>query len=194
MNTTQEHALVRKAAGGDEEAMEALIRAHQDSLYAFVLRMSGRPETAEDIVQEAFVRVLKNLARFDNRFRFSTWLFTIAKRLYMNSIQKLGPSYDTQIVDVRPASDPGPGLNTARSETERNVRALLDTVMAGLGPHQREIILLFHQQNWPIAQIARHLQIPKGTVKSHLHRGRKRMRRLIQANCRMNRQAEEVFS
>lgn len=112
----------------------------------------------------------------------------------MNSIQKLGPSYDTQVVEVRSASDPGPGLNTARTEADRNVRALLDTVISGLGPQQREIILLFHQQNWPIAQIARHLQIPKGTVKSHLHRGRKRMRRLIQASCRMNRQAQEVFS
>ena len=101
MNKAAEHAVVRRAKAGDEKAVEALIRAHQDGVYAFILRMSGRPELAEDIVQEAFVRVLKNLHRFDSRFRFSTWLFTIAKRLYMNSIQKLGPSFDTQAVDQR---------------------------------------------------------------------------------------------
>ncbi|MHC4414362.1 MAG: RNA polymerase sigma factor [Planctomycetota bacterium] len=194
MDRPAEHALVRKAKAGDERAVEALIRAHQDALYAFILRMSGRPEVAEDIVQEAFVRVLKNMHRFDNRFRFSTWLFTIAKRLYMNSIQKLGPSFDSQTVNDQWARSPGPGRQSARSETIRNARDLIDTALKSLAPQQREIILLFHQQNWAIAEIAEHLRIPQGTVKSHLHRGRKRMRRVLSANRTMQRHAEEVWS
>ena len=194
MNKAAEHAVVRRAKAGDEKAVEALIRAHQDGLYAFILRMSGRPELAEDIVQEAFVRVLKNLHRFDSRFRFSTWLFTIAKRLYMNSIQKLGPSFDTQVVDRQHSNGPGPGLTTARSETIRNLRGLIETALAALPPQQREIILLFHQQNWPIAEIAEHLRLPQGTVKSHLYRGRLRMRRTVLATGTMQRRAGEVWS
>ena len=79
-------------------AIEALIAAHQEALYAFMLRLSGKPHVAEDVVQEAFVRVLRNIDRFDTRFRFSTWLFTIAKRLYVNAMQKHRPAYDTDVV------------------------------------------------------------------------------------------------
>jgi RNA polymerase sigma-70 factor (ECF subfamily) len=194
MDRSTEHALIRRAKQGDEEAIEALIRAHQDALYAFILRMSGRRETAEDIVQEALVRVLKNLHRFDSRFRFSTWLFTIAKRLYMNLSQKLGPAYDSDAVEIHPVGEPGPGGQTARAESMDNVRRLIDDALVALPPQQREIILLFHQQNWPIAEIAEHLQMPQGTVKSHLHRGRNRMRRFIEASRGMHRQAEEVLT
>ena len=194
MKRSEEFALVRRAKEGDEEAIEALIRAHQDALYAFILRMSGRPETAEDIVQEALVRVLSNLRRFDSRFRFSTWLFTIAKRLYMNLSQKLGPTYDTNAVEIRPVGGRGPAGAVAWTETMDNARDLIDDALTVLPAQQREIIMLFHQHNWAIAEIAEHLHMPQGTVKSHLHRGRNRMRRHLEASGGMHRRVEEVWS
>jgi RNA polymerase sigma-70 factor (ECF subfamily) len=194
MNHAHEHELVRRAKSGDPDAVEALIRAHQGALYAFMLRMSGREDVAEDIVQEALVRVLKNLERFDTRFRFSTWLFTIAKRLYVNSIQKLGPSYDSDAVEVRPGAAVNPSGASARLESLAYLRGLVETLMAGLSEQQREVILLFHQQDWSISEIAEHLRMPQGTVKSHLHRGRQRMKRLIVSNRTMHRRVEEVFA
>ena len=194
MLKSSETAMIRKAKAGDGRAMEGLIRAHQDALYAFMLRMSGRPDVAEDIVQEAFVRVLKNLDRFDSRFRFSTWLFTIAKRLYVNSIQKHRPTYDTDAVGNWQGSQNSPGHDLANRETLDNARQTIDFALGQLGPQQREIILLFHQQNWPITEIALYLNMPEGTIKSHLHRARKRMKKVIQASGTMNRQAEEVWS
>ena len=194
MGIHTERALIRRAKRGEAIAVEGLIRAHQDALYAFILRMSGRPDVAEDIVQEAFVRVLKNLDRFDERYRFSTWLFTIAKRLYVNWVQKHRPAYDTETVNGRQGNGENPGSLTARSEMLRNVRSLIETALGGLNEQQREIILLFHQQNWPIIAIAEHLNMPEGTVKSHLHRARKRMKRLIVASRRMHAQVQEVWS
>ena len=194
MNRAEEHVLVRRAKEGDDQAIADLIRAHQDGLYAFILRMSGRPEVAEDIVQEAFVRVLKNLRRFDSRFRFSTWLFTIARRLYLNASQKLGPSFDTESVSSRATTDPGPGQETAYWESVDGVRDLLVEALAILPQQQREVILLFHQLNWPIAEIGEHLHMPLGTVKSHLHRGRARMKRMIMADPVTHRQAQEALS
>src|SRR5690606_25100951 len=99
MTKAAELKLIRRAKRGDATAIADLIRHHQASLYAFMLRMTGRPEVAEDVVQEAFVRVLKNLDRFDPRFRFSTWVFTIAKRLYMNQVQKHAPAFESEVVD-----------------------------------------------------------------------------------------------
>lgn len=194
MDRAEEHALVRRAKAGDEEAIAALIRAHQDGLYAFILRKSGRPEVAEDIVQEALVRVLRNLRRFDSRFRFSTWLFTIAKRLYMNANQKLSPTFDTDAVGVRAAAEPGPGQSNARLETMDNARDLLDALLADLPEQQREIMHLYHRLNWPIAEIAEQLGMPQGTVKSHLHRGRSRMKKMILSDRTKQRRAEEVWS
>lgn len=189
-----EHRLIRRAKAGDGDAIQALIKAHQDALYAFMLRMSGRPDVAEDIVQEAFVRVLKNLDRFDPRFRFSTWVFTIAKRLYVNAMQKLRPAYDTDTVGVQQGHDPEPEFISKRHETLDNARALIDDALTVLNEQQREIILLFHQQNWPITAISEHLDMPEGTVKSHLHRARKRMRRHIVADEVRQRRVEEVWT
>jgi len=194
MRKTVEVQLIRRAKNGDGRAVEALIRAHQDALYAFILRMCGRPHLAEDIVQEAFVRVLGNLDRFDARYRFSTWLFTIAKRLYVNSVQKQRPTYDTETVNAQHGGQASPVGASSRAETMTNIRQLLDVALTKLNEQQREIVLLFHQQNWSIAAIAHHLHMPEGTVKSHLHRARKRMRAGIIGDRRLYTHAQEVWS
>lgn len=195
LERSTEIGLVRRARKGDGTAIEALIKSHQEALYAFMLRMSGRPDVAADIVQEAFVRVLKNLDRFDSRFRFSTWLFTIAKRLYVNAMQKHKPTYDSDVVgDRQEHIEHSPGGAIARAESIANLRGMIDVALEKLAPLQREIILLFHQQNWPITEIAVYLDMPEGTVKSHLHRARRRMRSVIEASPEMVRHAEEVWS
>lgn len=189
-----ETRLIRKAKAGDGKAIAALIQTHQEALYAFMLRMSGRPDVAEDITQEAFVRVLRNIDRFDSRFRFSTWLFTIAKRLYVNSVQKLAPRYDTEMVVGRNSGGHAPGHRSAREESIDHLRGALDAALTDLNTQQREIVLLFHQQSWSITAISEHLDMPEGTVKSHLHRARKRMRQFITANAKMHEQCEEVWT
>jgi RNA polymerase sigma-70 factor (ECF subfamily) len=194
MTRSTEGALIRKAKQGDGDAMELLIRSHQSALYAFMLRMTGRPETAEDIVQEAFVRVLRNLDRFDPRFRFSTWLFTIAKRLYMNQVQKHAPSFESELVEVWQGKADAPEAPIVHAEILANARGAIDEALLTLNAQQREIVLLFHQQNWPISEIAIHLSMPEGTIKSHLHRARKRMRKAISASASRQRQVEEVWS
>lgn len=188
-----ENRLIARAKAGDPEAIAGLVRSHQDALYAFILRMSQRPDVAEDIVQEAFVRVLKNIDRFDERFRFSTWLFTIARRLYVNSAQKRRPAYDSETVASSEGAYKTPGGLNSWDESLENARGVIDKALTSLSEQQREIILLFHQQNWPIIEIAEHLQMPEGTVKSHLHRARKRMRRLIESSQTLSRHVEEVI-
>lgn len=180
MNRAEEQALIERATAGEKAAAAALIRAHQTSLYAYILRLSGKPDVAEDIVQDAFVRVLKNLHRFDPRYRFSTWLFTIAKRLYVNACQKHKPVYDSDIVGGAGGDSCEPHVPTMASEFRGHARDAIGKALAELSPEQREIIILFHQQEWPIATIATHMGMPEGTVKSHLHRGRRRMRRYFE--------------
>ncbi len=194
MTRAEEQRLIQLAAKGDRDAAEAFIRAHQPSLYAYLLRICGRPEVAEDIVQEAFVRVLTNLDRFDIRFRFSTWLFTIAKRLYVNSCQRHKPAYDTDVVSGWQGKGAGPEQPTIDHEVGDNSRDALNAALATLPPEQREVVVLFHQQDWPIALIAQHMSMPEGTVKSHLHRGRRKLRRALEASETHSRHVGEVWT
>lgn len=195
MTRDEEIRIIRRARAGDGDAMAALVRAHQQGLYAFILRMSANPHVAEDIVQEAFVRVLRNLDRFDERFRFSTWVFTIAKRLYVNAMQKHKPVFDSDTVAARASEGQGdPDLPTLRDESLRDMRSMIELALEALNPQQREVVLLFHQQSWSIGDIATHLGMPEGTVKSHLHRARKRMRAAIDGCEKLSARAEEVWS
>lgn len=181
MERIEERNLIRKAAKGDRDAAGALIRAHQPSLYAYMLRMCGRPEVAEDTVQEAFVRALTHLDRFDERYRFSTWLFTIARRLYVNACQKLKPAYDTDIVASRSGKWERPEDGVAADDALDCAKVDLLSALQTLSPEQREVVVLFHQMDWSIALIARHMSMPEGTVKSHLHRGRRRLRSVLES-------------
>lgn len=184
MDRRQEQRMIERAAAGDRASSEGLIRAHQASLYAYILRLCGKPELAEDIVQDAFVRVLTNLERFDPRFRFSTWLFTIAKRLLMNAAQKHRPVYDSEIVGAWKSDMNEPAAPVIERETRESSRRAIDSALAELGQEQRQIVILFHQHEWPIAQISAYMNMPEGTVKSHLHRGRRKMRRLFEEQSR----------
>jgi RNA polymerase sigma-70 factor, ECF subfamily len=194
MNRAEEQRLIELAAAGDRAAAEKCIRAHQGSLYAYLLRMSGRPDVAEDIVQEAFVRVLTNLDRFDPRFRFSTWLFTIARRLYLNAIQRHRPAYDTDVLQLREGRGDAPEASTVSEEVGGNLKDAVQAALLQLPPDQREVVILFHQLDWPIALIAQHMDMPEGTVKSHLHRARRRMRRMLESHEAHLRSVGEVWT
>ena len=193
MTRNEERTLIERASAGDGLSAEKLIRAHQTSLYAYMLRQCNRPEIAEDIVQDAFVRALTNLERFDFRFRFSTWLFTIAKRLYVNACQKHKPAYDSDVVGAFEGRGNLPESPTIDDEVTKNAKVALREALASLAEEQREIIVLFHQLDWPISLIAEYMDMPEGTVKSHLHRGRQKMRRLLADHHVHSEHVEEVW-
>lgn len=189
-----ERKLIARASAGDRDASAELLRHHQPSLRAYLHRLSGRQDIAEDICQEAFVRVLANLHRFDDRFRFSTWLFTIAKRLYVNARQKHAPVFNTEALGWRACGNTGPGHNTSATEVSGNVKDALQEALMELGEVQREIVVLFHQLDWPIATIAAHMDMPEGTVKSHLHRSRQKLRKILVEHATHASRVKEVWA
>ncbi len=165
----------------------------QGPLQSYLLRLCGSRELAEDLAQETFVRVLGNLDRFDDRFRFSTWLFTIARRLWMNHLNKLRPRSDSEHVERSGDTQASPGTLVARSEQRTRLRKLLDAALAVLTPSQREMVLLYHQQEMGVGEIARRWSLPEGTVKSHLFRARRRMLAVIRSDAADRALAEEVL-
>ena len=179
MIKAEEQRLIRLAAAGDRDSSQELIKAHQRSLYAYLYRLSGRSDVAEDVAQDAFVRVLTNLDRFDPRFRFSTWLFTIARRLFLNFREKRRPMNGSEAVCSWGNESGRPEAGVARAESNVVAKDALQRALMSLSLDQREVMVLFHQLDWPIWLIAEHLEMPEGTVKSHLHRGRRRLREVL---------------
>ncbi len=180
MEAAAERLLIRRAKAGDREAIADLIRAHHRPVEMFLLRLCGRPDLAEDLAQEAFMRVMRSLDRFDERFRFSTWLFTIAKRLLVNNLQKMKPSSDSELVELRAAAYTTPASENEALEESALGRDMLSTALSALEEPQLEIVLLFHQQGWPVHRIAAQMKMPEGTIKSHLFRARRKMLGVIE--------------
>ncbi len=175
-----ERATIHRARKGDREAIAQLIRSYQRPLEAFLFRLCGQSDVAEDLAQEAFVRVIRSLDRFDDRFRFSTWLFTIGKRLLVNHQQKMRPLADSEVVEYRAGDHRTPASEVVEAERTERVTELVGVALNALVSPQREIVLLFHQQGWSVQQISTELSMPEGTVKSHLFRARKRMLEAIE--------------
>ena len=176
----RELILIRRAKRGDATAIEALIRAHEQSLFRYMLKMTGNPDSARDISQDAFVRVLGSIGRFDEQFRFSTWLFTIAKRLWMNHCQKLKPVFDSEMVGDSQGDSVTPENQIITRFEDRMTKQAIAAGMASLSSRQHEIVRLFHGCGCSIQEISLRESLPVGTVKSHLFRARQKMAAVIQ--------------
>lgn len=193
MDHQLELSTIRRAKSGDVAAFTELIEAHQQRLYRFLLRICGRPELAEDIVQDAFVRVLGNIERFDERYRFSTWLFTIGRRLLINSLQKNRPRSESEWIESCEAGAfDGAGEGSSR-EQRLATAEMLDEALDVLTPQQREVVVLYHHKDHTVHEISSLIGIPAGTVKSHLHRARRRMRDWISSNKQFLERVDEVL-
>ena len=166
--------LLLRLRNGDEQAFTALYRRRQGSIYRFALHMSGSPAAAEDIVQEAFLALLREECGFDpERGTLSGYLFGIARKLVLRNLER-GRSnvpLESETDDVAPRElavidDPLAGLT--RHET---IEALRRAVQA-LPRRYREVGVLCDLEELDYADAAVALGCPIGTVRSRMHRAR----------------------
>ncbi|WP_433461285.1 RNA polymerase sigma factor [Spirillospora sp. CA-128828] len=158
-----------------------LYEAYRGAVFSTALRLCGRWAEAEDLSAEAFLRAYRALAGYEAariaELRPRAWLLTILTNVWRNSVRSAvrhpppGP-----IEDAPDPPDPGEGVEdaAARHETGRELGALL----AELPETQRAAVVLRHVTDLPVAEIASVLDLPEGTVKSHISRGLARLRRL----------------
>jgi RNA polymerase sigma-70 factor (ECF subfamily) len=178
----REQQLIARSHAGDRAAMRELIDLHKDRLFAFIWRMVRDHHETEDICQDAFLKAFASLYTFSSEFRFSTWLFTIGYRVCLNRLRrKRGGSTETDFstVESRPNSETP---DFVASEEAGKVREIVWEAVEQLSPPQRAAILLFYRHDFGCHEIARVLEVPLATVKSHLHRARARLREILEAN------------
>jgi RNA polymerase sigma-70 factor, ECF subfamily len=170
-----ERALIRAAQGGDEEALEALYRAHWPRAHRAAFLIVHDAAASEDIAQEAFLAAVRALDRFDRRRPFGPWLHRIVVNRAIDWARRRklrGEAELTERSSGAQVTAPDPG--SARSLGEDVAAAL-----ASLPPEQRGLIVLRHLLEYTPGEIAAMLDLPRGTVNSRLRRGLDRLGELL---------------
>ncbi|MCK4659174.1 MAG: sigma-70 family RNA polymerase sigma factor [Phycisphaerae bacterium] len=180
MERMQEAELIRQAKCGDHASMRELIDAHKDRLHAFVWRMLRNHHDSEELSQDAFLKAFSALNTFDTRYRFSTWLFTIAYRLCLNQLRRKRSLTGEMDFNQVSTDDEDLSEQAAQSEEAARLKKLIWQAVDQLTVPQRATVLLFYRQEQSCAEIARILQLPVSTVKSHLHRARTRLKGILE--------------
>jgi RNA polymerase sigma-70 factor (ECF subfamily) len=166
--------LVNRCLEGEQSAMLALVERFQGQVFGLCYRMLGNREDAEDIVQETFVRVLKNLAKWDHERDFEPWLFAIAGNRCRTALATRRRRPTVQAF-IEPVPDHRPDAAPAKHLAEE-VQLGLEQLRADY----RQAFVLFHQHELSYEQIADAMSRPLGTVKTWIHRARMELIRFLQ--------------
>lgn len=176
---TDTNDLIAAHLAGDERAFTRLVTRYQPRLVNFVTRMIQDRERAEDLVQEAFLRVYRHLHRFDRTRKFSTWVYTIASNLARNELRnrKRSPLVLYQTLEAgNPQGTPmefeDPDNRPDELFHRRELRAKVDAAVGRLGDTHREVFVMRELEGRSYEEIAASTGTNLGTVKSRLNRAR----------------------
>ena len=171
-----EPALVGRSQGGDEEAFRCLVERYRDRAYGLALRILRVPAEAEEAAQDAFVRAWLALPRFRGEARFSTWLYRIVSRRALDRLssmrQRLERESPIETLEGIPSGAQAP------NDRDRERSRLIERLVAELPPAQRAAVTLFYYEGRSVRQVALALEMPEGTVKTHLSRARSALRQM----------------
>jgi RNA polymerase sigma-70 factor, ECF subfamily len=168
----EEHSWVVRAREGDVAAFEWLMDRYRDRAIRLASHVLRRPNEAEDLVQEAFLRVFCQLPEFRGDASFYTWLYKIVVRLCLNRMRSPGWRYSEPGLDVDFVPVPSTASESERSETRLLVEVLLDR----LSPPLRAALVLRELEGLEYEEIALALGVPVGTVRSRLNAARAQFR------------------
>jgi len=181
-----EMRLAKLAKSGDRAAFTDLVELYKDKIYHLAFRMLGNSQEAEDMTQETFLRVFRNLDRYDETLKFSTWIYRIATNLTIDRLRKRKMTYslDADVTvegegldwySILASSEPGPEGQIVLSDMQRRIREAIDT----LPKKYKSVIILKYLHDMSLQEISDVLDMPVTTVKTRVHRGWEFLRRKL---------------
>lgn len=163
------------AQGGDRQALDALLRRHYDRLHGVCRRLAGNDADGADATQEALIAIVRGLKRFDGTSAFTTWAYRVAVNATLDELRRRARRPTVDIDDARGISAPGSVDDTAAT------RADVDAALRQLPVEFRAAVVLRDLCALDYAEIAEVLNIPPGTVRSRIARGRASLLPLLAA-------------
>lgn len=172
VDCNDEDLVARAGQASGEKAFAELLRRHQGKVRGLLLRLAGDRTLADDLAQEVFLRAYRGLAGFEGRARFSTWLYRIAYNVYLNHRTRVRELAALPEGFEAGAMAPETSLSANRSDLRRD----LDVAIAALPDRYRAVVMLYYLEDVSYPEIAEILDLPLGTVKTHLHRAKRILR------------------
>ena len=182
--------VVALARDGRDTAFRELVRRYERPVFSLIFRMVRNRETAEDLSQDTFVKVLNHIDRYSPEFKFSSWLFKIANNVAIDHLRKRqldvismdGAAYANSSAEVEATSfDVAVRQESALEEmAAREMGSAIEAAIARLRPEYRSCIMLRHVEGRSYEEIAATLDLPLGTVKTYIHRARHELRRALE--------------
>lgn len=176
--------LVDRCLSGDSAAWEEIVRQNSRRIYNLCFRFTGRPEDAEDLAQEAFIRVYRNLGSYrSDQGSLLTWISSLTRNLLIDHYRRTRYQRVTDSIDDEELA-PGHELPSRERGPDqavwgREVRDYVQEALTRLSPELREAVILRDLQDMDYKEIALALHLPEGTVKSRINRGRIELARLL---------------
>jgi RNA polymerase sigma-70 factor (ECF subfamily) len=179
-------AVVEQARTGSEAAYRELLTRYERPVFSLIFRMVRDRETAEDLAQETFIKVLNNLDRYSPEFKFSSWLFKIANNLTIDHVRRR--RVDTISIEGAPDAVTAESAKATSisvvsanesplEELEsRELGTAIERAIGKLRPEYRACIMLRHVEDKSYEEIAEIVKLPLGTVKTYIHRARHELR------------------
>jgi len=183
-----DETLMLRYQQGDRAAFPVLVRRHQTPLYNFALRQVRMAQAAEDIVQEAFVRVVQNALDFKHEARFTTWVYTITRNLCIDHLRKRALRKHPSLDESRGEEGEGPTLgeqtadpraSVEREATGTELKERIARAVDTLPDEQREVFLMRELANLPFKEIAEITGVPENTVKSRMRYALERLQEAL---------------
>lgn len=173
--------LVKRCLKGEETAWESLLQSHTHKIYNLCYRFTGRSEDAEDLTQEVFIKVFKTLKSYDPlQAKFATWVNRIARNHLVDHYRRTrGDRLTSTLDETISITDTSPSGQPAGRLESRERREKLQAGLSKLSPDLREAVILRDLQDLDYGEIAQVLEVPEGTVKSRINRGRLELARVL---------------
>ncbi len=178
------------ARKGRDSAFRELIRRYERPVFSVIYRMVRNRELAEDLAQETFIKVLNALDRYNPKYKFSSWIFKIAHNATLDHLRKKQPetlslegSPHAETQDQVDATSFAAVDNAESPEDYTHSKELgseIEAAIQRLRPEYRAVIVLWHIEGRPYDEIAEIMDLPLGTVKTYIHRGRNELRGMLQ--------------
>ncbi len=178
-----DHALIAECCAGDKQAFDVLLLRHQNSVFTLATRLLADHHEAEDITQDTFLRAYEGIEEFRGAAKFSTWLYRICHNLCLNHLKrkKNDPTNDAGEETV-PEELPDPRSRPPDQVLiSREREHLVTQALSPLAPEFREVLRLHHTCQFSYQEIAELLELPVGTVRSRLHRGREEVKEYLRS-------------
>lgn len=174
--------IIQRCLNGDQSAWDAIVRLYWRRVFNVAYKFVGTYDQAEDLTQDVFLKLFKSLDTFDRRANFQTWLVSVSRNLCIDHYRSVRKERETMNRDVDPADlSPASPARSPHAALERRDRVeLLRTALGLLAPTLRQAVMLRDIQELSYQEIADHLGLPEGTVKSRINRGRTELARQIQ--------------